>query len=74
MKERPEATARFVEEMVAVREQVVRMLMWEIGKSRSESENEFDRTVDYINATIASAFFFSSTSSENFAISRKRAT
>jgi acyl-CoA reductase-like NAD-dependent aldehyde dehydrogenase len=26
--------------------------MWEIGKSLSDSAKEFDRTVEYINATI----------------------
>ena len=26
--------------------------MWEIGKSLADSEKEFDRTVDYIRATI----------------------
>ena len=26
--------------------------MWEIGKSQADSEKEFDRTVDYIRATI----------------------
>jgi glyceraldehyde-3-phosphate dehydrogenase (NADP+) len=50
--ERIECTTRFVEEMVKQREDVVRMLMWEIGKNRSESENEFDRTVIYLNETI----------------------
>eukprot|EP01094_Clydonella_sp_ATCC50884_P023286 TRINITY_DN5536_c0_g1_i1.p1 TRINITY_DN5536_c0_g1~~TRINITY_DN5536_c0_g1_i1.p1 ORF type:complete len:552 (-),score=238.15 TRINITY_DN5536_c0_g1_i1:276-1931(-) len=54
VKERLDATERFVVEMEAQREPVVRMLMWEIGKSRKESENEFDRTVDYIRETIAS--------------------
>jgi len=27
--------------------------MWEIGKSLADSEKEFDRTVDYINQTLA---------------------
>eukprot|EP01129_Flabellula_baltica_P003197 TRINITY_DN13010_c0_g1_i1.p1 TRINITY_DN13010_c0_g1~~TRINITY_DN13010_c0_g1_i1.p1 ORF type:complete len:532 (+),score=132.84 TRINITY_DN13010_c0_g1_i1:53-1648(+) len=50
--ERIAATERFVEAMIAVREDVVRLLMWEIGKSRKDSETEFDRTVDYIRDTI----------------------
>jgi aldehyde dehydrogenase (NAD+) len=31
---------------------VVSLIMWEIGKSLADSEKEFDRTVDYIRATI----------------------
>ena len=42
----------FAKRMQAVREEVVRLIMWEIGKSRADSEKEFDRTVDYIRATI----------------------
>ena len=34
------------------REEVVKILMWEIGKTLSDSEKEFDRTVDYIRETI----------------------
>ncbi|WP_424628701.1 NADP-dependent glyceraldehyde-3-phosphate dehydrogenase [Bradyrhizobium sp. SYSU BS000235] len=42
----------FTKQMVARRDEVVKLLMWEIGKSFSDSEKEFDRTVDYIKATI----------------------
>ena len=42
----------FVTQMKATRSEVVKFLMWEIGKSLSDSEKEFDRTVDYINDTI----------------------
>jgi glyceraldehyde-3-phosphate dehydrogenase (NADP+) len=42
----------FVKQMKTTREQVVKFLMWEIGKSLPDSEKEFDRTVDYINETI----------------------
>ena len=42
----------FVIEMKKTREKVVKLLMWEIGKSLADSEKEFDRTVDYINDTI----------------------
>ena len=34
------------------RERVVRLLMWEIGKTRPDAEKEFDRTVEYIGDTI----------------------
>jgi glyceraldehyde-3-phosphate dehydrogenase (NADP+) len=43
---------RFVAGMIRAREPVVRLLMWEIGKSRKDSETEFDRTVVYIRDTI----------------------
>ncbi len=44
----------FVEGMAKEREPVVRLLMWEIGKTRKDAESEFDRTVVYIRDTIAS--------------------
>ncbi|PLX02911.1 MAG: NADP-dependent glyceraldehyde-3-phosphate dehydrogenase [Marinilabiliales bacterium] len=49
---RIEHIRRFVIKMKSKREEVVQLLMWEIGKSRKDSEKEFDRTVDYINDTI----------------------
>ena len=42
----------FVIEMKKTRNEVVKLLMWEIGKSLTDSQKEFDRTVDYINDTI----------------------
>ncbi|MGP0060043.1 MAG: NADP-dependent glyceraldehyde-3-phosphate dehydrogenase [Beijerinckiaceae bacterium] len=42
----------FTKQMVAQRTEVVRLIMWEIGKSLADSEREFDRTVEYIRATI----------------------
>lgn len=42
----------FVTQMKATRAEVVKLLMWEIGKSLTDSEKEFDRTVDYIYDTI----------------------
>lgn len=42
----------FVREMKKTRDEVVKLLMWEIGKSLADSQKEFDRTVDYINETI----------------------
>jgi glyceraldehyde-3-phosphate dehydrogenase (NADP+) len=42
----------FAWRMKAQRDQVVRLLMWEIGKSLKDSEKEFDRTVEYIEDTI----------------------
>lgn len=43
---------RFAEGMRDVREDVVRLLMWEIAKTRKDAETEFDRTVVYIRDTI----------------------
>jgi len=42
----------FVEMMKTKREEVVKLLMWEIGKNLPDSQKEFDRTVDYIYDTI----------------------
>ncbi|TSD64922.1 NADP-dependent glyceraldehyde-3-phosphate dehydrogenase [Inquilinus sp. KBS0705] len=43
---------KFVYKMLEQRSLVVKLLMWEIGKSYADSAKEFDRTVEYINATI----------------------
>ena len=42
----------FVAQMKLTRTEVVKFLMWEIGKSLGDSEKEFDRTVEYIYDTI----------------------
>lgn len=42
----------FVKQMKTTRAEVVKYLMWEIGKSLGDSEKEFDRTVEYIYDTI----------------------
>lgn len=49
---RIERMEQFVAGMLAVREEVVRLLMWEIAKARKEAEAEFDRTVEYIRDTL----------------------
>ncbi len=43
---------KFVAQMKTKREEVVKLLMWEIGKPLGDSQKEFDRTIDYINDTI----------------------
>jgi glyceraldehyde-3-phosphate dehydrogenase (NADP+) len=43
---------RFVFKMSEQRTLVIKLIMWEIGKSQADSAKEFDRTVEYINATI----------------------
>lgn len=42
----------FVRRMAVQRELIVKLIMWEIGKSLVDSRKEFDRTVEYIQATI----------------------
>jgi glyceraldehyde-3-phosphate dehydrogenase (NADP+) len=42
----------FTNMMIGYRSHVVKCLMWEIGKSLADAEKEFDRTVEYIWATI----------------------
>lgn len=42
----------FLEAMRTRRSEVVKLLMWEIGKSLKDSEREFDRTCDYIIETV----------------------
>lgn len=43
---------QFTGKMIQKKAEVVRLLMWEIGKSLADSEKEFDRTVQYIYDTI----------------------
>lgn len=43
---------KFVYLMIKERDLIIRLLMWEIGKTLPDSTKEFDRTVDYINQTI----------------------
>ena len=50
--DRIECMEKFVKQMETKREEVVKLLMWEIGKSLPDSEKEFDRTVEYIYDTI----------------------
>ncbi|MFM7787938.1 MAG: aldehyde dehydrogenase family protein, partial [Microcystis panniformis] len=42
----------FTYRMQEQRDEVVNILMWEIGKSYADSQKEFDRTLDYIRDTI----------------------
>lgn len=43
---------KFVYLMIQQRDLVIKLLMWEIGKTLGDATKEFDRTVEYINATI----------------------
>ncbi len=50
--ERIRCVENFTQAMAARREEVARLLMWEIGKTWKDSLKEFDRTVDYIRDTL----------------------
>ncbi|MDX1326920.1 MAG: NADP-dependent glyceraldehyde-3-phosphate dehydrogenase [Arenibacter sp.] len=52
VRERLECMEAFVEKMKTKRDEVVKLLMWEIGKSLADSQKEFDRTVEYIEDTM----------------------
>ena len=49
---RIERLVDFTYRMKARREEIIRLLMWEIGKSLPDSTKEFDRTLAYIEDTI----------------------
>ena len=42
----------FARQMICRRTVITQLIMWEIGKSLVDSQKEFDRTVEYIRATI----------------------
>ena len=52
VRERLICMERFVKKMKDHRDEIVNLLMWEIGKSLTDSQKEFDRTVEYIFDTI----------------------
>lgn len=52
VQQRIEHVEQFLAAMRTQRTEVVKLLMWEIGKTLKDSEKEFDRTCDYIVDTI----------------------
>lgn len=50
--ERIACVEKFTGKMIERKPEVVKLIMWEIGKSYTDSVKEFDRTVEYIHATI----------------------
>lgn len=52
VEERIRRVGDFAARMKERRDEVVRLLMWEIGKTLNDARKEFDRTIDYIVATI----------------------
>ena len=52
MEERLNALSVLRGKMCAAREMVCRSLMWEIGKTWTDAQGEFDRTIQYIDDTV----------------------
>ncbi|HEX5392855.1 MAG TPA: NADP-dependent glyceraldehyde-3-phosphate dehydrogenase [Rhodocyclaceae bacterium] len=50
--ERIACVQNFTNQLLARRREIVNLLMWEIGKSLADSQKEFDRTIEYIRATV----------------------
>jgi len=54
----PEARIAKIEELIVElkpkRDEIINVLMWEICKTKADATKEFDRTMDYIKATVAS--------------------
>jgi glyceraldehyde-3-phosphate dehydrogenase (NADP+) len=50
--DRIKCVEKFIVKMREQKDTVVKLIMWEIGKSHADSIKEFDRTVEYIYATI----------------------
>ncbi len=52
LQQRIAAIQAFVQELQAVRDDIVHTLMYEIGKNYSDAASEFDRTIQFIQQTI----------------------
>jgi len=52
--ERIQCVEKFTGKMIEQKDIIVKLIMWEIGKSMADSAKEFDRTIEYIYATIDS--------------------
>ncbi len=50
--QRIECIEKFTHRIIEKKEQVVKLIVWEIGKPYQDSVKEFDRTIEYIQATI----------------------
>lgn len=55
LNQRVKAVENFLNELIAKRQVIISLLMWEIGKNQAESAAEFDRTVEYLQDTIDAA-------------------
>jgi glyceraldehyde-3-phosphate dehydrogenase (NADP+) len=52
IEDRINSIENFSKMMLKTRDEVVKLLMWEIGKAYKDACNEFDRTIEYIEDTI----------------------
>ena len=52
VKDRVEILERFTQTIQHKRDEVVQLMMWEIGKTISECQKEFDRTIEYLYNTL----------------------
>ncbi|MCA5003635.1 NADP-dependent glyceraldehyde-3-phosphate dehydrogenase [Sphingobacterium bovistauri] len=52
VEQRIECLDNFTQKMISKKDIIVKLIMWEIGKSFADSNKEFDRTVEYIYDTI----------------------
>jgi len=50
--QRIECVEKFTRAIIEKKQEVVKLIMWEIGKTFADSTKEFDRTIEYIHATI----------------------
>lgn len=53
VRKRIECIEKFNQGLKSKRDEIANLLMWEICKNKADAEKEVDRTVDYVNATIA---------------------
>ena len=52
VEKRIQSVKNFAECLLAKRDEIVKLLMWETGKSLREAESEFERAADYIRDTL----------------------
>ena len=52
LEDRIKKVEKFVGMMTETRDEIVKLLMWEIGKNYAAATGEFDRTIEYIEDTI----------------------
>ena len=52
VKDRMACVEKFAGQMKEKRDEIIELLMWEIGKNKPDATKEFDRTVEYIYDTI----------------------
>ncbi len=64
LEDRIQALMQFRDQMLMQRNLICRLLMWEIAKTWTDSQAEFDRTIAYINDTIEEAKRLDRTSSQ----------